>query len=46
VILRKKGGAIEQDADLPVRFVPMIRGRGDAPEPLEATPEAAGDPSP
>ncbi len=28
VILRKKEGKIEQTDDLPVRFVPMVKGRG------------------
>jgi len=28
VILRKKGGRVEQEDDIGVRFVPMVRGRG------------------
>ncbi len=29
VIVRKKGGKIEVEADLPVRFVPMVHGKDD-----------------
>jgi protein-L-isoaspartate(D-aspartate) O-methyltransferase len=31
VILRKQGGRVVQEDDLPVRFVPMVRGREGAP---------------
>jgi hypothetical protein len=27
VILRKKGGQVRKEDDLPVRFVPMVRGK-------------------